>query len=64
MRLHQNKTVISADLETPVGLYLKVRDLFPCSALLESSDYHTTQNSVSLIGVDPIGSFKIGRAHV
>lgn len=59
MRLHQNKTVISADLETPVGLYLKVRDLFPCSALLESSDYHTTQNSVSLIGVDPIGSFTV-----
>ena len=57
MKLHQNTTTISADLETPVGLYLKIRDLYPCSALLESSDYHTTQNSVSLIGVDPIGSF-------
>lgn len=59
MKLRQNKTVIPADLETPVGLYLKVRDLYPCSALLESSDYHTTQNSVSLIGVDPIGSFSV-----
>ena len=59
MKLRQNKTVISADLETPVGLYLKVRDLYPCSALLESSDYHTTQNSMSLIGVDPIGSFTV-----
>lgn len=52
-------TLIPADLETPVGIYLKVRDIFPQSALLESSDYHTTQNSVSLIGVDPIGHFKV-----
>lgn len=59
MKLHQNITTISADLETPVGLYLKIRDLYPSSALLESSDYHTTQNSVSLIGVDPIGSFTV-----
>ncbi len=59
MKLQQKTTVISADLETPVGLYLKIRDLYPCSALLESSDYHTTQNSVSIIGVDPIGSFTV-----
>ena len=52
-------TTLPADLETPVGLYLKIRDLYPCSALLESSDYHTSQNSVSLIGVDPIGSFTV-----
>lgn len=36
--------ILPADLQTPVGIYLKVRDLFPQSALLESSDYHTTQN--------------------
>lgn len=59
MKLNNKITTISADLETPVGLYLKIRDLFPYSALLESSDYHTTQNSVSLIGVDPIGSFTV-----
>lgn len=59
MRINQKIPTISADLETPVGLYLKIRDLFPYSALLESSDYHTTQNSVSLIGVDPIGSFTV-----
>lgn len=59
MILTQNITVVPADLETPVGLYLKIRDLYPCSALLESSDYHTSQNSVSLIGVDPIGSFTV-----
>ncbi len=59
MKLNQKITTISADLETPVGLYLKIRDLYPSSALLESSDYHTTQNSISLIGVDPIGSFTV-----
>ena len=36
-----NSHVIPADLETPVGIYLKIRDLYPQSALLESSDYHT-----------------------
>lgn len=59
MKLNQKITVLPADLETPVGLYLKVRDLYPCSALLESSDYHTTQNSISLLGIDPIGSFTV-----
>lgn len=52
-------TRIPADLETPVGLYLKIRDIYPQSALLESSDYHTSQNSVSLIGVNPIAHFKV-----
>lgn len=52
-------TRIPADLETPVGLYLKIRDIYPQSALLESSDYHTSQNSVSIIGVKPIAQFKV-----
>ena len=54
-----NSRTIPADLETPVGIYLKIRDLYPQSALLESSDYHTTQNSVSLIGMEPMASFKV-----
>lgn len=52
-------TTVPADLETPVGIYLKIRDLYPMSALLESSDYHTHQDSVSLVGVDPIASFTL-----
>ncbi|MBD5234926.1 MAG: anthranilate synthase component I family protein [Barnesiella sp.] len=59
MKITTKTTTIPADLQTPVGIYLKIRDLYPQSALLESSDYHTQQNSVSLIGVDPIGSFKL-----
>lgn len=50
---------MSADLATPVSIYLRIRDLYPESALLESSDYHTSQNSVSYIGVQPIGSFRV-----
>lgn len=51
---------LPADLETPVGIYLKIRDLYPQSALLESSDYRASQNSVSYIGVGPIASFTVG----
>lgn len=62
MKKHKLRVVareIPADLETPVGIYLKVRDLYPESALMESSDYHTSQNSVSYVGVDPIGAFTV-----
>lgn len=48
-----------ADLQTPVGLYLKVRDLFPESALLESSDYHGADNGFSFIAISPIARFKV-----
>lgn len=59
MNLTQYRRTIPADLETPVGIYLKVRDLYPQSALLESSDYHAQHNATSFIGVDPIGYFKV-----
>lgn len=58
-KLNQHRVTIPSDLQTPVGIYLKIRDLYPQSALLESSDYHTSQNSISLIGIEPIGSFKV-----
>lgn len=58
-KITQYRRTIPADLETPVGIYLKVRDLYPQSALLESSDYHAQHNATSFIGVDPIGYFKI-----
>ena len=31
---------VLGDLHTPVSIYLKVRDIYPESALLESSDFH------------------------
>ena len=48
-----------ADLQTPVGLYLKLRDQFSNSILLESSDYHSKENSFSFIGVEPIATLLI-----
>ena len=54
-----SKTIL-ADLYTPVGVYMRLRDLYPQSALMESSDYHDAANSRSFIGVNPIGSVAIG----
>ena len=51
--------VLLADLQTPVGIYLKVRDMFPQSALLESSDYHSSDTSYSFVGVEPIARFEV-----
>lgn len=50
---------ILGDLHTPVSIYLKVRDLFAQSALMESSDYHSAENSRSFIGLCPIAHFAI-----
>ena len=51
---------ILADLYTPVGVYMRLRDLYPQSALMESSDYHEYSNSRSFIGINPIASVAIG----
>jgi anthranilate synthase component 1 len=53
-----------ADLQTPVGLYLKLRDQFSNCILLESSDYHSKENSFSFIGVEPIATLLIERGHL
>lgn len=48
-----------ADTFTPVSAYLKIRDKYPNSLLLESSDYHTNDNSFSYICCYPIAHFKV-----
>lgn len=48
-----------ADLYTPVGIYMRLRDIYPQSALMESSDYHDSNNSHSFIGINPIASVAI-----
>ena len=58
-----SKTIL-ADLYTPVGVYMRLRDLFPQSALMESSDYHDANNSHSFIGINPIASVAIGHGIV
>src|SRR3954468_6600975 len=48
-----------ADVFTPVGIYLRLRDRFPGSILLESSDFHVAENSFSYICVKPIGGIEV-----
>jgi anthranilate synthase component 1 len=48
-----------ADTLTPVNIYLKLRDVFACSILLESSDYHGHENSLSFICCEPLASFQV-----
>jgi len=62
MNTFQFKTTykkLLADILTPVSLYLKLRDVFPQSILLESSDYHGIENSYSYICLEPIAQFKV-----
>jgi anthranilate synthase component 1 len=54
----QSKKML-ADTLTPVNIYLKVRDIFAGSILLESSDYHGHENSLSFICCDPIASIQL-----
>ncbi len=53
-----------ADTVTPVSIYLKLRDKFSNSLLLESSDYHGNENSFSFICCQPIASFKVTKSEV
>ena len=54
-----SKTIL-ADTYTPVGVYMRLRDLYPQSALMECADYHDAANSRSFIGINPIASIAIG----
>ncbi len=58
-KLHTTYKKILADTFTPVSLYLKLRDKFPNTILLESSDYHGNENSFSFICCKPIASIKV-----
>ena len=53
-----NVKEILADLVTPVSVYLKMRDIYPNSLLLESSDYHSHENSYSFICLKPEASIQ------
>ena len=66
MRIQTKVTRLLSDLETPITLYLKIRDLYVSSALLESSDYNSRENSYSFIGIEPVASYKLqnGRAEI
>jgi anthranilate synthase component 1 len=48
-----------ADTITPVSIFLKIRDIYPNSILLESSDYHGNENSYSFICLNPVATFMV-----
>jgi anthranilate synthase component 1 len=47
-----------ADIITPVSIFLRIRDVYPNSLLLESSDYHGNENSYSFICMTPLAGFE------
>lgn len=59
IHLTTNYKQILADTITPVSVYLKIRDRYPNSLLLESSDYHASDNSFSYICCNPIASIEV-----
>ena len=48
-----------ADMYTPVSVYMRLRDVYPQSALMESSDYHDSNNSRSFIAINPVANVSI-----
>lgn len=59
LKLKTNYKQLLADTVTPVSIYLKLRDKFANSILLESSDYHGNENSFSYICFHPIARFEV-----
>lgn len=55
---------ILADLFTPVGIYMRLRDIYPKSVLMESSDYHGQDNARSFIGIHPLASIAVSHGKV
>ncbi|MEO8769162.1 MAG: anthranilate synthase component I family protein [Ferruginibacter sp.] len=50
---------ILADIYTPVGIYLRLRDRFRDTILLESTDFHAGENNYSIIGINAIAGIEI-----
>ncbi|WNW00641.1 anthranilate synthase component I family protein [Tenacibaculum sp. HL-MS23] len=48
-----------SDTITPVGLYLRFRDKYANTLLLESSDYHSKEESFSFIAIEPVVTMKV-----
>jgi len=57
--IHTQVTNMLADTFTPVGIYLRLRDRFRDTILLESTDSHASENSYSFICVNAIGGIEI-----
>ena len=58
-KLKENRKEIITDTLTPVSIYLKIRDIYANSILLESSDYSSKDNSYAYICFKPIAKFEL-----
>mgnify|MGYP000975947386 CR=1 FL=1 len=58
-KFNTNHKIILADTTTPVSIYLRLRDSFPNSLLLESSEYQNRDNNISYICCQPIAGIKL-----
>lgn len=64
VRLTTTFRKMAADLYTPVGIYLRLRDRFRDTILLESTDHHTSENSFSFIAINAIGGIEIAASNL
>lgn len=60
--IHTSFKKMLSDIYTPVGIYLRIRDRFRDTVLLESTDYHAAENSYSFICIHAIGGVEISDA--
>lgn len=61
IHLQASVTHLQADTFTPVGIYLRLRDAFPQSLLLECSDYSSRHDSYSYICLKPLMGFEVSQ---
>ncbi len=59
MKLYTNINQQLCDTKTPVALYLALRDLYPNSLLLESSDYNSKDGHYSYICLNPLATITL-----
>jgi len=63
IELKTNCKRLLADVFTPVGIYLRLRDRFRDTILLESTDNHAAENSFSFICINAIAGMEITSTH-
>src|SRR5258705_13834046 len=59
IRLSTTHKKLLSDVYTPVGIYLRLRDRFRDTILLESTDYHAAENSYSFICINAVAGMEI-----
>jgi anthranilate synthase component I len=64
MKIYTQAYNFNADLYTPVGLYLGLRNHYRKPCLLESNDYHSRTDSTSFIGLNPLIEVEAGKTQV